>query len=108
MKTFWRSLAFAGILTVGNLGPVVAPAHAQAFGFGFASPGLSVGVASGGVGYPGVYPGYPLVAPAPIVVAPAPVIVPPPYVVARPYYGGYYGGYRGGYRPYPYHHYYRR
>jgi hypothetical protein len=102
MKTFWRSLAFAGILTAGGLGLGVSPARAQGFTFGYSGPGLSLGVASGG----GYYGGYPVVTPAPVVVTPPPVVVPPPYVVARPYYPGYYGGYPGGYRPY--HHHYRR
>jgi hypothetical protein len=106
MKTYWRILAFAGILSVG----ATAPARAQAIGFNYASPGLSFGVATGGAGY---YPGYPpVVAPAPYVVAPRPIVVAPPvfvpspYVVARPYYGGYHGGRPPYPRPYPHH--YRR
>jgi hypothetical protein len=101
MKTFGRSLTLAGVLTVGSLGLGSTPARAQAFGFGYASPGLSFGVGSGGFGVYGG--GYPLVAqvPAPVVVAP--VVVPRPIVVPPPYYRGYY---YGGYRPYP--RYYRR
>jgi hypothetical protein len=109
MKAYWRILAFTGILAIEASGPAASPAHAQAVGFGYASPGLSFGVGTGGVGY---LPGYPavvapapypyVVAPRPIVLAPPPVFVRPPYVVARPFYGGYYGG-RPPY-PYPYRH----
>jgi hypothetical protein len=106
MKALLRTVAMAGVLSVGGLGLAASPARAQAFGFGYASPGLSFGVATGGFGY---YGGYPLVAPAPVVVAPAPVVVARPLVVPRPYYRGYYPAYRpygGYYRGYP--RYYRR
>jgi hypothetical protein len=90
MKTLSRTVVAAGALAIGFFAAGASPARAQALGFGYASPGLSFGVATGGPGYYGVYPG-PVVAP-PVVVAPAPVLVPRPLVVPRPYYyGGYYG-----------------
>ena len=40
------------------------PARAQGFSFGYAGPGVSVGVNTGGFGYGGaIYGGYPVVAP---------------------------------------------
>src|SRR4051812_16593962 len=69
MKTIWHSLMLAGPVTVGGL--ATPSARAQAFGFGYAGPGLSFGFASGGAGYygGGYYGGYPAVVPAPVVVA---------------------------------------
>jgi hypothetical protein len=105
MKTFRRSLALAGVLALGALGPGAASARAQ-YGFGVATPGFSFGFGRGGYGgYYGAYaPVYPpvVVAPAPVVVARPPVIVPRPYYYGGGYYGGYrpYGGYYRGYRPY--------
>jgi hypothetical protein len=102
MKTISRSLAVAGVLAIGSLALGASPARAQAFGFSYASPGLSVGVGTGA--FPGYYPApYPLVAPAPVVVPAAPVIVPRPVLVPRPYY---FPGYYGAFRPDP--RYYRR
>jgi hypothetical protein len=97
MRTLWRSLALAGIVTVGGL--EASSARAQAFNFGYASPGFSFGVASGGPGSSGgFYGGVPLVAPVPAVVPPAPFVVRPRVVVPRPYYRGYYAARR--YYPY--------
>jgi hypothetical protein len=102
MNTISRSLAVAAALTIGSLALGARPARAQAFGFSYASPGLSVGVGTGA--FPGYYPApYPLVAAAPVVVPAAPVIVPRPVLVPRPYY---FPGYYGAFRPYP--RYYRR
>lgn len=100
MQNLVRSLVLAGVAAVGSFGLGATPARAQAFGFSYASPGLSFGVGRGAFG--GFYGG-PVVAPAPVVVAPAPVVVPPPPVIVapRPYvYGAYYGGYRPYYRGY--------
>jgi hypothetical protein len=92
MKTIPKSLVWAGGLAAITLAWGANPAQAQAMSFGYAGPGVSVGVNTGGFGVGGpVYGGYPLVAPGPVVVSP--VIVPRPMVV-----GG--GFYRGGYRPY--------
>jgi hypothetical protein len=116
MKTNWKSLALFSGLTTACLGAVSSPARAQGFSFGYAGPGVSVGVTTPGYGYPGgvvVGGGYPVVAPGPVVVAPypapylvrRPVIVPGPIVGPRPIYGPrvFYGprGY-GRYRPYRY------
>ena len=123
MKAIGRTFWISGVLAVSCLGTGATRAEAQAFSFGFARPGFSLGMTSGGY-YPGggfygggggYYGGYPMVAPAPVVVAPPPVIVPPP-IYGRPYYGprGPYGhpGYYGPRGPYGYHHnphpYYRR
>ncbi len=113
MKASRKSLALAGGLAVMSLAWGASPAHAQGFSFGYAGPGVSVGVNTGGFGYGGaVYGGYPVVAPGPVVVAPyAPVVVRPPVYVGAPLYGPrafvgpryYGGGYYGGYRGYPRH-----
>ena len=106
MKTNVKSLALACGLAVMAFVWGAGPARAQGFSFGYAGPGVSVGVNTGGFGYGGaVYGGYPVVAPAPVVVAPyAPVVVPRPVVVGRPFLYGprpFYGPrvYGGGYRP---------
>jgi hypothetical protein len=115
MKTNGKSLVLAGGLAVMALAWGASPARAQGFSFGYAGPGVSVGVNTGGLGYygGGYYGGYPAVAPVPVV--PGPVVVAPyaGVVVQRPIYGGvgiygprpyygpgYYGGgyYGGGYR----------
>lgn len=112
MNTNVRSLALACGLAVTAILWGAEPARAQAFSFGYAGPGVSVGVNTGGYAYGGgVYGGYPVVAPAPMVVAPyPPVVLPRPMIVGRPFWGPrpfsgprFYGG---GYRPGPY--YYRR
>jgi hypothetical protein len=113
MKINGKSLLFAGLLAVVILGFGASPVRAQAFGFGYSSPGFSLGVGTGGYGYygGGYYPGYPVVAPAPVVVAPAvPYVVPRPFYGPRAFYGPpvaygprIYGGWGyGGYRPYRY------
>ena len=105
MMTNWKSLALAGGLASGCLAMDAAPARGQGFSLGYSSPGVSVGVTTGGNGYyPGGYygGGYPVAAPGPLVVGPAArvlvrpqVILPGPwigpraYVVRRPY--GWYG-----------------
>jgi hypothetical protein len=114
MKANWKSWVLAGGLAVMSLAWGANPARAQGFSFGYAGPGVSVGVNTGGFGYGGaIYGGgYPVVAPGPVVVAPyAPVVVGRPVVYGggpffgpRPFYGPrVYGGgyYRGGYRGYP-------
>jgi hypothetical protein len=60
LRTFGRSLAVAGVLTVvGGLGLAATPAKAQGFGVGVATPGFSLSVGGRGYGYPGgyAYPG---------------------------------------------------
>jgi hypothetical protein len=107
MKTNWKSLALVGGLALGCFAVGNTPARAQGFSFGYAGPGVSVGVNTGGGFYGGGFygGGYPVVTPAPVVVAPyAPVVVPRPVYVARPLYGPrpFYGPrVYGGYRPYP-------
>ena len=117
MKTNVKSLTLACGLAVMAISWGAQPARAQGFSFGYTSPGVSVGVTTGGYGYGGgVYGGvgYPVVAPGPVVVAPyapvvvapyAPVVVQRPVIVGRPFYGPrpIYGprAYGGGYRPYP-------
>ena len=115
MKTTWKSFALAAVAAIACMTLGSSPAHAQAFSFGYAGPGVSVGVNAGNYGYfggTGYYTGgYPVLAPSAFIpgpVAPAyyrppdvlggPVVVPRPYVVARPY---------ARYRPYP-GYYYRR
>jgi hypothetical protein len=109
MKTNVKSLTLACGLAVMAISWGAQPARAQGFSFGYSSPGVSVGVNTGGYGYGGgVYGGvgYPVAAPGPVVVAPyAPVVVQRPVIVGRPVYGPrpIYGprAYGGGYRPYP-------
>lgn len=115
MKRNRKSLALACGLAMIVLAWSSGPARAQGFSFGYAGPGVSVGVNTGGFAYGGaVYGGYPVVAPAPVVVAPyPPVVVTRPVVVGRPLVYGprpFYGPrvYGGGYRPYGYPYYYRR
>jgi hypothetical protein len=107
MKTFSRSMVVAGTFAAACLVTGGSQARAQAFGFGYVSPGLGFGV---GAPLPGYYSGYggfaypygaavaaPMVAApmaAPMVVAPAPLIVRPPLVVPGPYFYG------AGYRPF--------
>ena len=108
MKAIGRSMLLAGGLVIGAFGMGATPAHAQGFGFGFSTPGASLGFGSGVYGgyggfggygglYPGYYGAYPYVTP-PYVVAGAPIVVPRPVVVPRGYYygGGRYPGYYGG------------
>src|SRR5262249_52411012 len=114
MRLTNRSIVFASVAAAGILGLGATPARAQAFGFGFSSPGFALGVGNAGFGYYGgpYYGGgwgYPYIAPAPYVVPPS-VVVNRPYVVRGPYGWGrpFYGGYRYGYRPYrPYRYGYR-
>jgi hypothetical protein len=114
MKTNWKSLGFAGFVLVGSLALGASPARAQALSFGYAGPGVSVGVTAGAPGYyggvvvGGVYGGYPVVTPGPVVYGGvAPVVVPRPVIYPRPIYYGprpFYGPrpyYYGGYRAYP-------
>jgi hypothetical protein len=86
MKTNGKSLVLAGGLAVMALAWGASPARAQGFSFGYAGPGVSVGVNTGGLGYygGGYYGGYPAVAPVPVV--PGPVVVAPyaGVVVQRP------------------------
>jgi len=116
MKRNWTSLAAMGAMASACLALGAAPAHAQGFSFGYAGPGVSVGITTGGPGYYGVpyygggyYSAYPVVPTRSIVVSPvAPVLVrprvivpgpwigPPGYVVRRPY--GWYGPYPRYYR----------
>jgi hypothetical protein len=105
MKAIGRSMMLAGVIGIGILGWGATPAHAQAFGFNYSSPGFSFGLGTGGYGVygGGYYAAYPYVVPAPVVV-PQPVVVPGPVVVPRPWigprpYSGYWGGWN---RPYPY------
>ena len=112
MKTNVKSLTLACGLAAMAFFWGVQPARAQGFSFGYAGPGVSVGVNTGGFGYGGpVYGGYgyPVVTPGPVVVAPiAPVIVQRPVIVGRPFFGPrpFYGPRAYGYGPYP--RYYRR
>lgn len=113
MKTNLRPLALASELAVVFLAFGTSPGHAQGFSFGYAGPGVSVGVNTGGFGIGGgVYAGAPVIGPAPVlapgvVVAPAPVVVARPVVVGRPWAYGprpFYGPrfYGAPYRPYGY------
>jgi hypothetical protein len=115
MKTNWKSLALLGGLTCLFLGASTESARAQGFSFGYAGPGVSVGVTTPGYGYyggPVVGGGYPILSPGPVVVAPyrpyvvpRPVLVPGPIVGPRPIYGPrvFYGPrVYGRYRPYRY------
>jgi hypothetical protein len=109
MKTIRKSLSLAVVGAIGCLAIPAAPARAQGFSFGYAGPGVSVGVTTGvpayygggfyGGGYIG---GYPVVTPGPLigaavppvvvrrpVLVPGPLIGPRPYFVGRPY--GWYG-----------------
>jgi hypothetical protein len=109
MKTYMRWMIVAVVMVIGGFVPGGSPARAQGFGFGYVSPGFSMGIGPVGPAYygpgylgpgfvgGGYYGGYPLVAPAPILV-PRPMYVAPPMFGPRPYY---YGGFRGGYRYYP-------
>jgi hypothetical protein len=110
MKTNWKSLALVGGLAFACFAVGSSPARAQGFAFGYAGPGVSVGVNTGGGFYGGgVYGGgYPVVTPGPVVYAPYPqVVVQRPVYVARPFFAPrpiyaprVYGGYRA--RPYYY------
>ena len=117
MKPTWKTLAAAGIVAMACMAFYVPTANAQGFSFGYAGPGVSVGVTAGNYGYfggggyygGGYYGGYPLLAPGAFVAGPvAPVYVRPPVyrggpvVIPRRYVAGPYAGYR----PYP--GYYRR
>ncbi len=110
MKTSLWTLAQVTAVAVGGLGLVSSRAHAQAFGFNYAGPGMSFGVGTGPYGGAVYGGGYPIVARPPVVVAPGPVVLAPPLVVAAPFYGPrpFYGpAFYGGFRPGPYR-YYRR
>ena len=106
MKTHWQTMILASALVIGGISLGATSARAQAVGFGYTSPGFSIGVGTGGVGYYGAYPyaAPVMVAPAaPVVVAPGPAVIPAPVMVGRPYYYPRNYGYRGyGYRGYGY------
>ena len=118
MKPTLKTSATAAAVAIACMAFTCSPAHAQAFSFGYAGPGVSVGVNAGNYGYfgPGGYygggyfGGYPVVAPgafvagpvAPAIVRPrvylgGPVVMPRPYGVVRPY-GRYIRPYPGYYR----------
>src|SRR4051794_14776950 len=123
MKAFARSLALAGLVTVGSLGFGASKADAQVFGPGY-GPGLSINIGSGYGGYWGCEGGPPVVGAGlwagpldkhgrglwclgglggiPCSRPSAPGRGGPgPGRGAPPIYGGYYGrGYYGPYRPY--------
>ncbi len=110
MNVLFRSLAIAGIASIGFLGFGTSHAQAQSYSVNVSVPGFSMGVGGGFSGsYSAYVPGVSVVAPSPVVVGTSypvytPYYAPTTYAVPSTYYYGAssYGISAGWYVPYRY------